>query len=289
VSVVIVTWNSGQELLDCLRSLYAHPPSVAWQAIVVDNGSSDGSLERVRREHPAVRIIENRRNRGLAAANNQGILASSAPFVLISNPDVLYRDGSVDALLDLMARRPRAAFAVARHLHRDGSLQTSAGDLPSVADALLGHRLSHRRRRADGTRMWWHDWPHDEERAIGHGAEACYLVRREALADIGLQDERFVLDWEGFDWSARAWSAGWEVWFSPAAAVTHLGGVSLRQAPGRWILATHRGMYQYLRGRTHPLLRPALAAIVSLRALVKCAAVGVGVPVYELADRGRAR
>jgi GT2 family glycosyltransferase len=286
LSVVIVTWNSGQELLDCLRSLREHPPSVAWEAVVVDNGSTDGSLASVRAEHPGVRIIENGRNRGLAAANNQGIRASSAPFVLISNPDVLYPAGAVDALLDLLERRPRAAFAVARHHHRDGSLQTSAGDLPSATDALLGHRLSHRRRRG---RMWWHDWAHDEERPIGHGAEACYLVRREALADIGLQDERFVLDWEGFDWSARAWSAGWEVWFSPAAAVTHLGGVSLRQAPGRWIVSTHRGMYRYLSARTHPVLRPLLAALVGLRAVVKFGAVTAGVPVYELADRGRAR
>src|SRR5579859_7663377 len=106
LSVVIVTWNSGQVLLDCLRSLHENPPSVAWEVIVVDNGSSDGSLAAVRARHPWVRIIENPRNRGLAAANNQGILASSAPFVLISNPDVLYRPGSVDAQLDLLRRRP---------------------------------------------------------------------------------------------------------------------------------------------------------------------------------------
>src|SRR5579859_1376309 len=202
VSVVIVSWNAGQELLDCLASLREHPPSVAWEAIVVDNGSSDGSLARVRAEHPEVRIIENSRKRGLAAANNQGIMASSAPFVLISNPDVVYRPGAVDALLDLLRRRERAAFAVARHHYADGRVQTSAGDLPSPLDALLGHRLSHRRRRGAARRVWWHEWPHDEERAIGHGAEACYLVRRRALSEIGLQDERFVLDWEGLDWSA---------------------------------------------------------------------------------------
>src|SRR5438105_1157017 len=72
VSVVIVTWNSGLELLDCLRSLAANPPSVAWEAIVVDNGSTDGSISRVRAELPWVRVIANTRNRGLPAANNQG-------------------------------------------------------------------------------------------------------------------------------------------------------------------------------------------------------------------------
>src|SRR5579859_4171646 len=212
VSVVIVTWNSGQPLLDCLHSLREHPPSAAWEAIVVDNGSTDGSLERVRAELPWVRVIANGHNRGLAAANNQGLAASRAPFVLISNPDVVFAPGAIDALVDVMYRRDRAAFAVARLVHPDGSTQTSAGDLPSAAEALLGRSLGSRvpgRAAARRGRMWWHGWAHDEERPVGHGAEACYLVRREAVAEIGLQDERYVLDWEGFDWSARAWERGW--------------------------------------------------------------------------------
>ena len=136
--MVIVTWNSGPELLTCLRSLQDNQPSVAWEAIVVDNGSTDGSIARVRSELPWVRVIANGRNRGLAGGNNQGIAASTAPFVLISNPDVVYGPGAIDALLELIYRRDRAAFAVAKLVYPDGRLQTSAGDLPSTAQALLG-------------------------------------------------------------------------------------------------------------------------------------------------------
>src|SRR5947209_13226745 len=110
ISVVVVTWTSGQELLNCIQSLHENPPSVGWEAIVVDNGSTDGSIDAVRPGFPHVRVIANARNRGLAAANNQGIAASRAAFVLISNPDVLYPAGAIDALLDLMQRRERAAF-----------------------------------------------------------------------------------------------------------------------------------------------------------------------------------
>jgi len=267
VSVVIVTWNSGQPLLDCLESLRANPPSVPWEAIVIDNGSTDGTIARVRAEFPTVRVFENRNNLGLPAANNQGITASRSPFVLISNPDVIYPPGAIDALLELVQRRERAAFAVANLRYPDGTLQTSVGDLPSLRHALLGRRLSGRvaSDRCDG--MWWHGWAHDEERAVGHGAEACYLVRREAIDEIGLQDERFVLDWEGLEWSRRAWTAGWEVWFCPAATVTHLEGTSRKQVPARTIASTHLGIYLYMRRRARPALRPLLAGALLLRAL----------------------
>lgn len=287
MSVVIVTWNSGADVLSCLRSLSENPPSGGWEAIVVDNGSSDGSITRVRKELPWVRLIVNRSNRGLAAANNQGIVSSRAPFILISNPDVIYRPGAIDALIDLLERRRRAAFAVAKLEHVDGALQASAGDLPSISEALLGRRLTNSRRRNGPSGVWWHGWSHDEEREVGHGAEACYLVRREAIGEIGLQDERFVLDWEGLDWSARARDAGWQVWFCPAASVVHIGGVSLKQVPGRWIASTHVGMYLYLRRRLHPSLRPLLAAAIAVRAFAKLAFVTAGGSVYELSHHGR--
>jgi GT2 family glycosyltransferase len=133
--------------------------------------------------------------------------------------------------------------------------------------------------------MWWHGWAHDVERPIGHGAEACYAVRREAVAEFGLQDERFVLDWEGVDWSARAWEAGWEVWFCPAAVVIHAGGTSLGQAQLRWIASTHLGMYLYFSRRVRRAARPLLALLVALRALVKLAAAIGGARLYDRARR----
>jgi N-acetylglucosaminyl-diphospho-decaprenol L-rhamnosyltransferase len=205
--------------------------------------------------------------------------------VLISNPDVVYPPGAVDALLELLRRRERAAFAIARLTHPSGELQTAAGDLPTHAEALLGRRLSWRGVQRRGGGVWWHGWAHDEEREVGHGAEACYLVRRAAVAEIGLQDERFVLDWEGLDWSARAREAGWQIWFCPTATVTHIGGTSLRQVPGRWVVSTHRGMYLYLRARTPAVLRPLLAAAVAARAALKLAAVTAGAALYESSRR----
>ena len=288
VSVVIVNWNARDVLVDCLRSLAHHPPSVPWEAVVVDNASSDGSTAAVRDSAPWARLIENGENVGLAAANNQGMAATAGETILISNPDVVYRAGAVDALVDLLRRRSRAAFACARLLHPDGTIQTCAGDLPRLGDALLGRQVARWRSRTEATDgFWWDGWDHDEERPIGHGGEACYLVRRAALAEIGPQDQRFRLDWEGFDWAARAWAAGWEVWFCPAAEVVHKGGVSIRQAPARWIAQSHRGMYRYFADRSPAWARPLIATAFTARAAAKLAAAATGAPLHELALRGR--
>lgn len=281
VAAVVVNWNGGDVLLATLRSLAAHPPSVPWEAVVVDNASTDGSVERVEAQLPEVRIVRNARNRGLAAGNNQGFAASAAPYVLVCNPDIIVGPGAVDALLDVLERRPRAAWAVARLRRPDGAVQTSVGDLPRLRDALLGRRWHVARGRGARAGFWWDGWAHDEELAVGHGMEACYLVRRAAVDDFGPQDERFPLDWEGIDWAARAWDAGWEVWFAPAADVVHLGGVSVRQVPLRWVVRSHRGMYRYFAKRSPVPARPLLAVAVAVRAGVKAAAVAAGAWSYR--------
>jgi GT2 family glycosyltransferase len=283
ITAVVVNWNGGETVVECLRSLAAHPPSVPWEAILVDNASSDGSVAQVRAELPWVRVIANDRNLGLAAANNQGLRASAAPFALISNPDVFYRPGAVDALHDLMVRRERAAFAIARLRDVDGTLQISAGDLPTLREALVGRALGRGRRPREMRGFWWFGWDHDEEVRIGHGGEACHLVRRAAVDEIGLQDERFVLDWEGIDWSARAGAAGWEIWFCPAADVVHHGGLTLRQAPYRWVVSSHRGMYRYFRAHTPTVARPFVAAAIGARAGVKLGLATIDGRLYDRA------
>jgi GT2 family glycosyltransferase len=288
VSAVLVSWNSQSELLNCLRALLDHPPRGGIEPIVVDNGSVDGSVEAVRAEFPSVRVIANADNRGLPAANNQGIVATASPYVLIANPDTIADPGAIDALVATLERHPRAAFAIPRLRYDDGRLQTSAGNLPTFAGAYLG-RQAQRARGSAFDSFWWDGWAHDEERAIGRGHESCYLVRREAIIDVGLQDESYVLDWEGIDWTARMVEAGWEVWFCPDAGVVHLGGASIRQAQTRWIVSSHRGMYRYFRKRTTRSAGPLLAAAIALRCAAKLGASKVKLAAYEQGHRRHGR
>jgi hypothetical protein len=286
VSVIIVNWNSRQALEGCLDSLAAYPPAGPSEVIVIDNGSSDDSVDWLRRQDREVQLIANPANRGLPAANNQGMAAARGEVVLICNPDVVFRPGAIDAMVDLLDRRPRAAIVVPRLLYPDGRLQTSAGDLPTLGSALRGRQAQRRRPRAGRPEgFWWDGWPHLEERSIGRGHEAAYVVRRAAVAQVGPQDEGFPLDWEGIDWTARFRDAGWEVWLCPAAEVVHLGGASIRQVPFRWVVSSHRGMYRYFAKRRPAYWRPALALVIAARAGVKLAATAAGAAMYEKGHR----
>jgi GT2 family glycosyltransferase len=269
VSIVIVTWNSRDVVCECLRSLAEHAPSRRHEVVVVDNGSTDGTVAAIREASPKTLVIANSSNRGLPAANNQGLLAARGDYLVISNPDVVYLPGAVDALVDVLERRPRAAFVFARLLHLDGRVQTCTGDLPTLREALIGKAALLRSPKKQRRGFWWHGWAHDEEARIGHGGESCYATRRSTVGVIGGQDERLRLDWEGIEWVARAATMGWEAWFSPGASVIHTGGVSIRQVPLRWVAWTHIGMYRFFRNRIPVGARPALAIAVAGRAAVK--------------------
>ena len=275
VSAVVVNWNGGTTVVDTVDSLLRHPPSGDFEVIVVDNASSDGSPDRIAEAFPAVRVLRNADNRGLAAANNQGIAAARHDRLLVCNPDVLVPAGALDALCACLDRHPRAAWVVPRLRRPDGTLQTAVGDLPTLGEALLG-RAGRARRR-----FWWDGFAHDEEVAVGHAMECCYLVRREVVDAIGGQDERYFLDWEGIDWAARAGAAGWEIWFCPDAEIVHVGGGTLRQVPLRWVRGSHVGMYRYFATRSSPLARVPLAVAVGARGVAKAAAVAVGAWRYR--------
>jgi N-acetylglucosaminyl-diphospho-decaprenol L-rhamnosyltransferase len=288
LAVVVVTWNSAPVIGPCLDSiLEAAGPADGTEIVVVDNASADGTVEQAHGSAPGATVIANRHNRGLAAANNQGLSATTAPQVLICNPDVEFRPGAIAEMRAVMDRHERAAWVVPRLVLPDGSLQTSVGDAPGLAASLFGRQAA--RRRGDGTAdgFWWDGWPHDEERAVGRGHEAAYLVRRAAIDQVGPQDERYVLDWEGMDWSERFGRAGWETWLAPGAEVLHRGGASVRQVPFRSIVSHHRGMYLYFSDRRPGRWRPVLAAAFAARAAVKLAVTAAGRPLYRWDLRNR--
>lgn len=286
LSAVIVTWNSAGVVGECLRTLRRAATGIDLEVTVVDNASRDATLDEVRRAAPEARVVLNSTNRGLPAANNQGLAASRAPYVLICNPDVVFEEGSVAAMADLLDRRPAAGWVVPRLIYEDGTTQTSAGDLPSLREALAGRQRSRRHEPGRPCGYWWDGWE-PVERRIGRSHEAAYVVRRAAVDQVGRQDERYVLDWEGTDWAERFQRAGWELWITPEARVVHLGGTSIRTVPFRWVASQHRGMYMYFSDRMAPPWRPLLAAAIGGRAALKMGLVATGLPMYQWAHRDR--
>src|SRR5690242_6182250 len=132
LSVVIICWNDLKVISDCLHSIYAGTHSTEFEVIISDNGSSDGSVDFIRRNYPQVQVIENGVNLGFSKGNNVGIRASRGEYVLILNPDTIIHDGALDKLIAFAERRPEAGAFGCRVLNPDGSYQFPAQPFPTV-------------------------------------------------------------------------------------------------------------------------------------------------------------
>ena len=222
-SIVIVTYNSRAPVERCLASLAAHPPSAAVETIVVDNASADGTPALVRERFPSVRLVENAGNVGYSRAVNQGIRLAAGRFVLILNPDIVVRPGSIDALIDFMERTPDAGIAGAKLVYADGSLQYSARSFYTIGSLVYRRTVLGRLfpRAKPLRRHLLLDDPHESTRVVDWVIGACMMVRREALERVGAMDERFFLYFEDIDWCFRMGKQGWKVYYVPASVMTH--------------------------------------------------------------------
>ena len=136
LSVVIVNWNTAELLRDCLKSVFGMIEGIAFEVIVVDNASSDGSVAMLKVEFPQVRRVENYENRGFAAANNQAFRIMTGRYALLLNSDTVLTEGAVHELYAFMEEHPEAVMACGQLLNADGSKQNSIAAFPTLLSLL---------------------------------------------------------------------------------------------------------------------------------------------------------
>jgi GT2 family glycosyltransferase len=260
VAVVVLTYNGLPYVERALESVRGH------ETLVVDHGSTDGTLELVRERFPEVRVVE-QENVGFAGGNNRGIAETDAPWVLLLNSDAWFADdGGLDRLLALARERPRAAVVGPRLRNEDGSVQRSVRGFPTLWG--LATEYLFLRKLAPGSRLlnplYAGGFDHASEREADYLYGACLLVRRAAIDEVGGLDEDFFMFSEETDWCRRFRDAGWQVVFAPVAEVVHVGGAThggtlfRENVRGHLrFLAKHRGTAYAERARL--LLRVALA------------------------------
>jgi GT2 family glycosyltransferase/lipopolysaccharide/colanic/teichoic acid biosynthesis glycosyltransferase len=223
LSIVIVGFNSLPQLGDCLASVRDTGASTRLEVVVVDNASSDGTVEYIRREHPGVRIVPNSRNVGYSKAVNQGIAESRARYTLVLNPDIVVLPGAIDRLVEFMEEHPEVGIAGSKLLNEDGSLQYSCRRFYTFWTLVLRRtplgRLFRNGRTISNYLML--DYDHEQSREVDWVIGACMIVRKEALADFGGMDERFFLYFEDVDWCYRVWQSGWKVWYVADSVMRH--------------------------------------------------------------------
>jgi GT2 family glycosyltransferase len=260
LSIVIVNWNTRDYLVDALRSIHAAAPAFDFETIVVDNASSDGSADAVRREFAWVMLIANADNTGYARGNNQGIAASSGEYVLLLNPDVVLPPEGLDRAVAALEARPDAAALAVRLVNPDGSVQSSLRGFPTPLGVLweaVGLSRAFPRSRFFGAyRMTW--FGYDREAEVDQPMGTFLLIRRSVIDAVGVLDERFPIYFNEVDWCFRVRRAGWKIVFTPAVDVVHYGGGSTRQVWAEMAWESRRGLLAFYRKHYRsPLYAPA--------------------------------
>lgn len=232
LDIIIVNYNTAQDLAACLRSLLAAPPARPHHILVVDNASSDGSTDVVRRDFPSVQVIALGRNAGFAAANNAGIRATASPMVLLLNSDTLVPAGAIDRLCDRLDAAGAAA-AGPRLVDAEGHPELSWGPMLTPFAEWRQGRLVRAARRGDPSARARVEALTSTERTVDWVSGACLLVRRDAAVAAGLLDERYFMYEEDVDFCAALRKGGGRILFAPAATITHLRGRSIGGAVPR--------------------------------------------------------
>jgi GT2 family glycosyltransferase len=226
VSIIVVTWNTRDLLRACLRSIFEQTRSLSFEVIVVDNASRDGTADMVHVEFPHVKLIENRENRGYAAANNQGIKISQGRYILVLNPDTVIMDRAIERCVEYAEIHRDVGIVGCQVYQNDREIQATGFAFHSAWNLFLilsGLSRAFPKSKIFGApELGW--WARDDERDLDVISGMFMLIRREALDKVGLLDEAYFLYAEEADLCFRFASAGWRRVFIPSARIIHVDG-----------------------------------------------------------------
>jgi GT2 family glycosyltransferase len=250
LSIVIVGWNCGEDLLGCLTSIARHPPSTGCEIIYVDNASTDGTVARLRERFPEVRVRVNACNAGFQRANNQGMQLATGSELLLLNPDTEVLPGALDTLVRFLREHPQVGAASARCVYPDGRLQWAMAPFPTLAvlrhwfwteHPTAAHLLGRVPSRAAAQD------PSTQEQEYAYGA--CFALKREVLDAVGPMDEGFFLTGGEVAWSQEIRRRGWKVFYVAEATIIHRASVARRRRAWvselDWVSAHRRLLYRY--------------------------------------------
>jgi len=248
ISVVIVTYNSKAYIGACLETIEAHTRA-AHEVVVVDNASSDGTVEYVAAAHPSVRLIARKRNGGLSAAVNDGVAASNGTYVTAINPDTRLTSDALSALAAYLGTHPDVGIVAPKLLDDDGTLQLSCRAFPGYSTAFF-NRYSLLTRLMPGNRYARNylmaDFDHGSTKDVDWVSGAAMMFPRPVFEEVGGWDDGFFMFNEDVDFCRRIHDARSRVVYNPSVAVYHRIGVSKR-APASIVVERHKSMWRYYR------------------------------------------
>jgi GT2 family glycosyltransferase len=243
ISIIIVNWNTRELLKGCLESVLETIHDISYEIVVVDNASRDGSVAMLQEKYPQVRLIQNDENRGFGAANNQAMRIMTGSYALLLNSDAVLTENAVSELFTFMEAHSDAAMACGQLLNADGGKQNSVASFPNLLTLLTNTSLlEYLFPNRYPSKRYSYDKPIEVDSCIG----ACLLVRRKAVEDVGMFDERYFFFFEETDLAYQMKKAGWRVYQVPTALIYHFQGQSIgRDIQSR--IEFYRSRHQFFR------------------------------------------
>jgi len=234
VTVIIVNYNTGSLLRDCLNSILKSKDIKNIDINIVDNASTDNSVEIVRQNFPQVNLVENEQNIGFARANNQILKTCQAPYILLLNPDIILKDNTLSRVLNFMEQNKDIGIATAKLIRPNGELDYGCHrgipTIPGIISYLSGFsRLFPKSKIFGSYHLTYLDIGQTSE--IDAVAGAFMLVRQKAIQEIGLLDESFFMFGEDIDLCWRMKKEGWKVYYYAEAEAVHYGRQSRKTNP----------------------------------------------------------
>lgn len=250
LSILIVNYNTRELTLDALRSVYGSETNYSYEVILIDNHSTDGSVEAIRREFPQVIIIENQENVGFAKANNQGMRRANGRYVLLLNSDTVIQPNTLEVMLQLMDERPDIGASGCKVVLPDGSLDRACRrgfPTPSASFyyAFGVAKLFPHVPKFNQYQLSYLD--PDDEYPVDSLVGAFMLVRRSVIDQVGMLDETFFMYGEDIDWCYRIKQAGWEIYYYPRTTIIHYKGAGKKRRSRKVLYEFHRAMILFHR------------------------------------------
>jgi hypothetical protein len=278
VSVLIVTWNSREDVLRCLASVQREGATVPLEVVVVDNGSTDGTVSAIREEYPEVTIRENEGNVGFPRANNQAFELARGRHVLYLNPDTELGAGTLAACVEVLGSETDVGVVGCRLVYPDGETQLESArrhyrlrDL--LSEALWFHMLFPRSPTFNHHLMA--EWDHLGDRDVEAISGAFMLARREVVEAVGGLPEDVFMYHEDLSFCLRVQRAGWRIRYLGGVTTVHYSGRSATRSPARLYLLEGVVKVRLIREAQGAAMGAAARAVFGLRSLVRLVLVSI--------------
>jgi len=285
LSIIIVSFNTKKLLVNCINSIRKNVKNLEYEVIVIDNASTDGSVQAVinqQRQDPDIKLIGNRRNLGFGTANNQGMKIAKGKYILLLNSDTLILDGVLGEMVTWMRKHPDVGIASCALKNEDGSMQGTGGyfptlirvfswmtiqDLPFVDKFIKPFHPMHAKSFQKGTKFF------NSDKELDWLTGAFLLIRTEVIDKIGYFDKDYFMYVEETDYCYRAKRVGWKIYYLPKWSIVHYGGLSGKRE--EVILAEYKGIKTFYKKHYPSWQFPILRLFLKIGALGRMILFGI--------------